>query len=147
MGGIYWVCKGHDVSDLRYCVKTLTGHAEWVRAVEPSEDGRLLISASNDQVSELSTLLTADCQSMGLHIRGDKGRIARARACRRVCDICTCVCICCDTRTGRIASGWRQGQDGWRICSDRIKRQIDSDLGHTIWAVCSRPCECTAGAV
>lgn len=33
-----------------YCVKTLVGHLEWVRSVSPSEDGRLLVSCSNDQV-------------------------------------------------------------------------------------------------
>ena len=38
----------------RYCVKTFTGHAEWVREVVPSEDGRWLVSASSDQVSHPS---------------------------------------------------------------------------------------------
>jgi WD40 repeat protein len=33
-----------------YCVRTLVGHGEWVRSVSPSEDGRLLVSSSNDQV-------------------------------------------------------------------------------------------------
>lgn len=37
----------------RYCVKTLTGHAEWVREVVPSEDGRWLVSASNDQTARV----------------------------------------------------------------------------------------------
>lgn len=31
-----------------YCVKTLRGHADWVRDVFPSPDGRFLISAGND---------------------------------------------------------------------------------------------------
>lgn len=34
-----------------YCTKTYTGHLEWVRSVVSSEDGRLLVTASNDQVS------------------------------------------------------------------------------------------------
>lgn len=34
-----------------YCTKTFTGHAEWVREAVPSEDGRWLVSASNDQAS------------------------------------------------------------------------------------------------
>jgi len=38
-------------TDGRYCVKTFTGHSEWVREVVPSEDGRWLVSASSDQVS------------------------------------------------------------------------------------------------
>ena len=33
-----------------YCVKTFTGHAEWVREVVPSDDGALLVSCSMDQV-------------------------------------------------------------------------------------------------
>jgi WD40 repeat protein len=37
-------------TDVRYCVKTFTGHSEWVREVVPSEDGRWLVSASSDQV-------------------------------------------------------------------------------------------------
>ena len=39
-----------DLNTHSYCVKTLSGHAEWVRSIEPSADGRLLASASNDQV-------------------------------------------------------------------------------------------------
>ena len=35
----------------RYCVRTLWGHDDWVRSVVPSEDGKWLVSASNDQVS------------------------------------------------------------------------------------------------
>ncbi|RUS13167.1 hypothetical protein BC937DRAFT_86235, partial [Endogone sp. FLAS-F59071] len=35
--------------DYSYCVKTFTGHNEWVRSVVPSEDGKLLVSCSNDQ--------------------------------------------------------------------------------------------------
>lgn len=36
-----------------YCVKTLRGHGDWVRAVSPSFDGRWLLSAGNDQVARL----------------------------------------------------------------------------------------------
>ena len=36
-----------------YCVKTLRGHADWVRCVSPSFDGRWLLSAGNDQVARL----------------------------------------------------------------------------------------------
>lgn len=33
-----------------YCVKTFSGHDEWVRSAVPSDDGRWLVSSSNDQV-------------------------------------------------------------------------------------------------
>ena len=33
----------------RYCVKTFTGHREWVRMVRPNPDGTLIASCSNDQ--------------------------------------------------------------------------------------------------
>lgn len=37
----------------RFCVKTFQGHSEWVRCVIPSDQGNLLVSCSNDQVSLL----------------------------------------------------------------------------------------------
>ncbi|KAK4035446.1 WD40-repeat-containing domain protein [Parachaetomium inaequale] len=36
-----------------YCVKTLRGHAEWVRDVCPSIDGRFILSTSDDYTSRL----------------------------------------------------------------------------------------------
>jgi platelet-activating factor acetylhydrolase IB subunit alpha len=36
-----------------YCVKTLRGHAEWVRDVCPSPDGKFLLSTSDDQTARL----------------------------------------------------------------------------------------------
>ncbi|EAQ90343.1 conserved hypothetical protein [Chaetomium globosum CBS 148.51] len=36
-----------------YCVKTLRGHAEWVRDVCPSVDGRFILSTSDDYTSRL----------------------------------------------------------------------------------------------
>ncbi|KAI9838296.1 MAG: protein with putative role during mitosis [Sarea resinae] len=36
-----------------YCVKTLRGHADWVRDVSPSHDGRWLLSAGNDQMARM----------------------------------------------------------------------------------------------
>jgi len=36
-----------------YCVKTLSGHLDWVRDVAPSPDGRFLFSGGNDQVPRL----------------------------------------------------------------------------------------------
>ncbi len=39
-----------DIMRIRYCTKTLLGHAEWVRTVRCSEDGKLAVTASNDQM-------------------------------------------------------------------------------------------------
>ncbi|CZT04156.1 hypothetical protein WAI453_009603 [Rhynchosporium graminicola] len=36
-----------------YCVKTLRGHADWVRDVSPSYDGRFLLSTGNDQTARI----------------------------------------------------------------------------------------------
>jgi len=36
-----------------YCLKTLKGHTDWVRAVSPSIDGRWLLSAGTDQIPRL----------------------------------------------------------------------------------------------
>ncbi|KAI9714325.1 MAG: protein with putative role during mitosis [Bogoriella megaspora] len=36
-----------------YCVKTIRGHADWVRDINPSLDGRWLLSAGNDQTARL----------------------------------------------------------------------------------------------
>jgi platelet-activating factor acetylhydrolase IB subunit alpha len=36
-----------------YCVKTIRGHTDWVRAVIPSFDGRYLLSAGNDHIPRL----------------------------------------------------------------------------------------------
>jgi WD40 repeat protein len=42
--------QGIDTLILSYCVKTLWGHEQWVRSVSPSEDGKLLVTASSDLV-------------------------------------------------------------------------------------------------
>ncbi|KAI1262415.1 WD domain-containing protein [Xylariaceae sp. FL1019] len=36
-----------------YCIRTLRGHADWVRTVDPSVDGRFLLSAGTDQTARL----------------------------------------------------------------------------------------------
>ncbi|CAJ0918669.1 19262_t:CDS:2 [Entrophospora sp. SA101] len=46
----------------RYCIKTYTGHLEWVRMVSPSEDGKWIITSSNDQTSRLWEVQSGDCK-------------------------------------------------------------------------------------
>ncbi|KAF4526318.1 hypothetical protein B566_EDAN015471 [Ephemera danica] len=46
----------------RYCVKTFTGHREWVRAVRASPDGSLLASCSNDQTVRVWLASTRECK-------------------------------------------------------------------------------------
>ncbi len=43
-----------------YCVKTLRGHVEWVRDVDPSFDGRYLFSGGDDQVARLWDISAAN---------------------------------------------------------------------------------------
>lgn len=52
-----------DEADTRYCTKTLTGHSEWVREVVPSDDGRLLVSVSNDQTARVWDFATGETKS------------------------------------------------------------------------------------
>ncbi|KAI9889662.1 MAG: protein with putative role during mitosis [Vezdaea aestivalis] len=46
-----------------YCVKTLRGHADWVRTVEPSFDGRWLLSAGNDQTARIWDASTGEAKA------------------------------------------------------------------------------------
>ena len=46
-----------------YCVKTIRGHADWVRDVSPSFDGRWLLSAGNDQTARLWDATTGDVKA------------------------------------------------------------------------------------
>ena len=45
-----------------YCVKTYTGHREWVRMVRVHADGDLIASCSNDQTVRVWALQTKDCK-------------------------------------------------------------------------------------
>lgn len=45
-----------------YCVKTLTGHREWVRQIRMSPDGLLLASCSNDQTVRIWLLAAKECK-------------------------------------------------------------------------------------
>ncbi|EJU00666.1 miller-Dieker lissencephaly protein [Dacryopinax primogenitus] len=46
-----------------FCVRTFHGHAEWVRLVIPSEDGKLLASCSNDQTARIWDPATGEVKS------------------------------------------------------------------------------------
>jgi platelet-activating factor acetylhydrolase IB subunit alpha len=46
----------------RYCVKTFTGHREWVRSVRSNSDGSLLASCSNDQTIRIWLTSTRECK-------------------------------------------------------------------------------------
>jgi platelet-activating factor acetylhydrolase IB subunit alpha len=43
-----------------YCLRTLRGHADWVRSISPSVDGRLLLSTSSDQTARIWDLSLPD---------------------------------------------------------------------------------------
>lgn len=45
-----------------YCVKTYTGHREWVRMVRASPDGSLIASCSNDQTIRVWVTSTKECK-------------------------------------------------------------------------------------
>lgn len=47
----------------RYCIKTFTGHREWVRMVRVNQDGSLLASCSNDQTLRVWVVATGECKA------------------------------------------------------------------------------------
>ncbi len=48
---------------IRYCVKTFTGHREWVRMVRPNQDGTLIASCSNDQTVRVWVVASKECKA------------------------------------------------------------------------------------
>ncbi|RZF33963.1 hypothetical protein LSTR_LSTR012083 [Laodelphax striatellus] len=45
-----------------YCVKTFSGHRDWVRMVRVSPDGQLLATCSNDQTVRVWVVATRECK-------------------------------------------------------------------------------------
>ncbi|GBE81734.1 dynein regulator [Sparassis latifolia] len=50
-----------------HLIRTISVHSDWVRCVEPSEDGRLLASCGNDQTARITDPLTGE---MKMELRG-----------------------------------------------------------------------------
>lgn len=48
---------------ISYCVKTFTGHREWVRMVRPNQDGTLVASCSNDQTVRVWVVASKECKA------------------------------------------------------------------------------------
>ncbi|KAJ1953067.1 Lissencephaly-1 [Linderina pennispora] len=59
-----------------YCIKTLTGHAEWVRYIAASEDAKLLCTASNDQSVRVWDAGSGECK---MDMRGHENVVEIAR--------------------------------------------------------------------
>ncbi|KAI0233627.1 Lissencephaly-1 [Massospora cicadina] len=62
MGHDHTVSGIHSHS-VRYCIRTLAGHTDWVRCVQPSSDGRWLSSCSNDQSVRVWDFTTGECKA------------------------------------------------------------------------------------
>lgn len=43
-----------------YCIKTIMGHADWVKCVMPSLDGQYILSAGRDHTARIASLTTGD---------------------------------------------------------------------------------------
>lgn len=54
---------------VRYCVKTLSGHREWVRQIRVSPDGLLLASCSNDQTVRIWLLSSKECKVYQIYLK------------------------------------------------------------------------------
>lgn len=51
-------------NDSRYCVKSYTGHREWVRMVRVHPDGAIFASCSNDHSIRVWNINTKECKVM-----------------------------------------------------------------------------------
>lgn len=89
-----------------YCVRTFQAHLEWVRAVEPSSDGRHIVTASSDQVClnewlhtmvYVTFIFVTDRKNMGRNQRGNETRIAWSRQRHRSGCLCADCLLSCDS--------------------------------------------------
>ena len=150
----------------RHLVRTIVGHTDWVRYVVPSDDGRLLASASKDQVLcfsspfRFSALLKIHGRLLdfGTLLRANKRwsfggtttksklwfllrlhrtmPFASLRAFRFVC-----------SRGGQriyltLRSEHGSSEEARRLCCYGLERQDSQTLGHTKWSDAEKPCGC-----
>lgn len=50
------------INSYRYCVKSYTGHREWVRMVRVHPDGQIFASCSNDHSIRVWNINTKECK-------------------------------------------------------------------------------------
>ena len=111
----------------RYCVKTLTGHSDWVRKIILNESGSLIVSCSNDQVHNSSIchsfdlmfqfrllfyhsiFLVVDSESLGLSHWWKQSGVQGPRSCCWVCHFRTCQRLWINQ--GATWRKWCQGSD------------------------------------
>lgn len=60
---LWQVDNSPSLLSISYCVKTFTGHREWVRMVRPNQDGTLIASCSNDQTVRVWVVATKECKA------------------------------------------------------------------------------------
>lgn len=138
----------------RHLVRTIVGHTDWVRYAVPSDDGRLLASASKDQVLCLPNrfvfLALKDMHNRlldsGIHLRVNKRWCFGATITKS-----KLLCLPRLRRTMPFASlqafrfvhvallrisltlhlEYRSGEEAWHVCRHGLKRQDNQALGHT----------------
>ena len=122
-------------SRLSFCVRTLSGHADWVRSVVPSSDGRMLVSCSNDQSARLWDVASSETR---IDLRGHEHVIeiaifaptAAHAAIRELAGIVRAAQMpTVLIRSGRPASEGQGDRAALRRPRDRLARQDDPHLG------------------
>lgn len=146
----------------RHLVRTILGHTDWVRYVVPSDDGRLLASASKDQVADFPTLFASVALKNMLDRLLDFGTRLRVnkrwsfgvtitklrlwslpRSCPTVpfaslrafqfVHVASYDCyLTLDLEYG-------SGKEAWRVCRHGFERQDNQALGHSKWPDAEKP--------